>query len=433
MRRTAALLMVPASLLLAASPAFADEAETKPAETGVVEPAYEGDVSVNFSRAVVDGKDAYRIPRDVPVTLVLDVYNPNEDAVTDILIDLDNRPDEIRWTKGKASIDRLDGFASAQVEVEIIILSRVDCLDDDSAEGTISSSRGSSPAKLWLPVACPGPRLYQSRVEYRGGDGDDVPEAGERLEVWVTYGNWGADPATNVRGTLTIDSEHVRVVEGSAAWPTIPAADPSARAEASSEGTQLTPFIIEIDADAPASDGGCGWDGGPGPVTIGDAPAPSAGGGTSPGAADEPGAADTGTSPGAADEPGTAGDDPATREAPAPMSPEEEERYEQPDPSVAFEGKLHLVTAETEMDDVIGNMYVCMYATDGAKGGAVTADETGQLGAPEAGGLGADTDLTAAGAEDTATSTGSSALVAAFLAGIATAAWFVMRRKLFAR
>lgn len=436
MRRTAALVLIPAALMLTASPAFADEAtETKPVETVVVEPEYRGDLSVNFSKAIVDGRETYRIPRDVPVTLVVDVYNPNEEAVTDVALQFENRDGEIHWPNRNASVDRIDGYGSAQVEVEVLILSRDECVDDDNTTGTITSSRGESKTEMYLPVACPGPRLYQSMIEYKGGDGDGSPEPGERLEMWVTYGNWGADPATEVRGTLTISSEGVRVIEGSATWPTIAAMNSDGVA---GEATQTTPFIIEIAADAPTSDGGCGWDGG-GPVVIDD--------GTSGGGSD--GSTGTGTSSGGSVSSGTvepdttdeaptadqdpAADEPAPPPAEAPVSSEEEERRaqqpeEQADPVATFEGTLKIVAAETTLDDSVGSYSVCMLA-DGASTGGGAVDE-GQLGAPEAA---RDVDLTASGADDNGSSTGSAALVAAFLAGIATAAWFVIRRRVLTR
>jgi hypothetical protein len=445
MRRTPVLLFTIGAMLTTGGPAFADEqtVEKREAETGIsVEPAYAGDIYVNFSKAVLDGEDLTRIPRDVPVTLVIDVYNSSEDPATDIALVFDNRGDEIRWPNRNATIDRLDGFANTQVEVEILIPASAECIDDDAATGTITSSLGETQTKLWLPVACPGPRLYQSRIEWRGGDGDQLPEPGERLELWVTYGNWGVDPATNLRGTLTIDAEGVRVVTGTAAWPTVP----PTTSEEPGEATQLTPFIIEIADDAPTTESGCGYIGPP--ETI-DGEPPSDGGG-SDGSTGSGGSAgtDDGTVPAEETEPMPAEDQPTDPDGTVSSEdsvvypdgsgdePAPDGRYAEPQPSepiVSFEGSIHLVSDEMEMDDFIGSYPMCALAEgtgDYAKGGATGGGDDSLTGAPEAG----DVDLAAAAGEDTgSTSTGTAALFAAFLAGIASAAWFVMRRKLLTR
>lgn len=459
MRRLAALC-IPAAILLTAAPASADEA--KPAETGSAEtgssmvapdgkPADMGDVFVNFSGVRVDGETVHRIPRGRVSTLLLEVYNPHEEAVTDVVVTFLNG-DGIAFPTRNAEVARIDGYGSASIEVEVQVAERAECADDGQAPVTTSSSRGSSETVMWLPIACPGPRLYQSQVEFLGGDGDGIPEPGERLEVWVSYGNWGVDPATNMRGTLTISSEDVTVITGTATWPTIP---PDGGGEGGQATKQLAPFIIQIADDAETVDNGCGGYGGG--VVVEDMPADDGGTGSSGGGSVS---SDGTTTGGGADgstptepqqvEPAPAQDPDAPTSSEADMEAaerearaEDERRAEMPaedpyygepepsDPSVMFDGTLHLEAAEVTMDDYIGSSPVCMLADGvaGSGGNARDLDESG-VGAPES----ADVDLTAAAGADDGTSGGSgtAALAAAFLAGIATTAWFVLRRKVLA-
>lgn len=430
MRRLAAL-MVPAALMLTASPVWADDSvETKPAEPveeGQVDPAYRGDLFVSFNTVKLDGEVLSRVPRGRTSTLVFDVYNSFDDQVTDVTVRFSGA-EGISFPLDEASLRHMDSYGNAQIEVQVRVEETSACADDAEVPFTVSSSRGSSEGTAWLPIACPGPRLYQSMVEYVGGDDDGQPEPGERLEVWVTYGNWGVDPATNVRGTLSIDSEYVTVVTDTATWPDIA---PDGRE--GSPGTKArTPFVIEIAADAPTSDNGCGgYVGGP---VVDD------GGSTGSGSAGSAGGTEpvvTTIQPMPADEPQSDPDAPVssseeTREMPAPMPPDGE--YVEPEPIVVFQGTLHLETAETTQDDFIGSTMVCALA-DGAAGGSVR--DSGAVGAPEApmpGDDGVDLSATATGAKEPAGSRSMTAsLIAAFLAGIATAGWFIARRRVLAR
>jgi hypothetical protein len=78
---------------------------------------------------------------------------------------------------------------------------------------------------------------YIESVRYVGGNGDFVPDPGERLQVFFSLRNTTDKALNSVTGTLVIKDPSVTVVDGTASWPDIA---PGALEEST------TPFVIQI-------------------------------------------------------------------------------------------------------------------------------------------------------------------------------------------
>ncbi|MGZ4210242.1 MAG: hypothetical protein ACXVQX_06555 [Actinomycetota bacterium] len=140
---------------------------------------------------------------------------------------------------------------------------------------TVKPTATAVPEPIPLPAA-----LTAEVMRYVGGDGDNVPEPGERLQVFLALRNMGDKPATDITGTLQIASgslvggrRALTVIDGSSSWPDIPA---GGAAESS------TPFVIQI-ADSAAREKEC--PGLPTPLPRGSSEPGAAGGSTGSGTA----------------------------------------------------------------------------------------------------------------------------------------------------
>lgn len=354
MRR--ALFIIPLLPLFIGSAAFADQAdgtdESRPSE---VRPITEPEGQPWASAGEIDR----RIARDTETTVPIVVYNSGSTPLAGVTVSLTEANSPVRFVRGTANIGDVAGGGEGRGTISIVVESSKDCSEELVLDGSIAWTGGTAETSIGLSVLCPGPRLYQSSVRYTGGDEDGVPERGERLSVWVTYGNNGADPATNISGRLAIATEGVTVITGEASWPNIPAGGAS---------ESLTPFVVEFSNDAPL-DAGCSWDGGTSdPVMIdgGDATTSSDGTDTpAPPPVEDSGAGTSsdgnpGSEPGSPPESGQVDpEEPATEPDRASDQPIEPHKGTPPEPSVAFEGSLTITTAETKVDDFLGSMMMC--------------------------------------------------------------------------
>jgi hypothetical protein len=94
------------------------------------------------------------------------------------------------------------------------------------------------------PVAVSPQAPYIESVRYAGGNGDFIPDPGERLQVFFSLRNTTDKALSSVTGTLAIKDPNVTVVDGTASWPDIA---PGALKEST------TPFVIQIADEAKRS------------------------------------------------------------------------------------------------------------------------------------------------------------------------------------
>lgn len=85
------------------------------------------------------------------------------------------------------------------------------------------------------------PWLSGSELTDELGDGDNIPEAGETIDMVVTVANYGGAAVTDVTMDLTIDDASLTVIDGSTTIGTINAND--------SAGNTSDPFSFSIPAD----------------------------------------------------------------------------------------------------------------------------------------------------------------------------------------
>jgi hypothetical protein len=152
-----------------------------------------------------------------------------------------------------------------------------------------------------------GVLLVLAEARFSGGDGDGVPEPGERLLLSVVLANVGDRPARDVRGTVTVSGEGVGPVRAAVAWGDIPPGESRASSEA---------IAVSIPRDPPRATA-CGAD-------------PGSGG---PGSAVGAGAA----------EPQVSGHPPALRDGDAPASP----GGGRPVPTVVVTASPEVVSSDT--------------------------------------------------------------------------------------
>lgn len=106
------------------------------------------------------------------------------------------------------------------------------------AAPAMAQEDGTEPARI---------SLYVNGWEFVGGDGDGVPEPGERLDLFVMLATDG-DPITGATAVLKSLGDNVRVIEGSASWGAI----------APGEGARnLTPFVIKVTEGASTQEPDC--------------------------------------------------------------------------------------------------------------------------------------------------------------------------------
>jgi hypothetical protein len=408
--RLAVLGLTAALLSLGAVPAFGQAVEPVPPDKVIG--LYVSEVVLRAG-----GKAVEAAPASETVTAKLTVANQGKEDAKNARLKVGAAPDGVKIVDGTASLGDIPAGGTATGTVSFEIAADT-CPDGLGIDATIDSSLGESPASFGVPTDCPGPRLYTESVRYTGGDGDQIPEPGEDLKMFVTLRNSGHDPATGVRATLSIDSANfkdVRVTDASANWPDIAGGDAAestsafgisisdtAKREVSCGGMTVDPGVRPSGAaDEPvSSDGSAGasGSGGSGTATLVAGTASAA-----PGAGSEPGSAppSDGTTP--PDGTGT------IEPAPAPAEPTPTDQ----DP-VAFEGALKIEASGKTFDMYAGSTVVCAYSSGMKGGGAVPP------GAMEKGAR----DLASAstGAKTPAGRTGPIAVAAVLLAAVASVA-----------
>jgi hypothetical protein len=93
-----------------------------------------------------------------------------------------------------------------------------------------------------FPTTGPGAILALATTVFddtTGGDGDDVPEPGETVNVTLTLKNSGRATATGVTATLSTTTEGVTLLQATSLYPDIPAGGSAA---------DITPFSFSVDS-----------------------------------------------------------------------------------------------------------------------------------------------------------------------------------------
>jgi uncharacterized membrane protein YgcG len=408
-RRRVVSTLIPALLwaFAAAAPALAQEQPPTQVDPASPAPAPGQLVEVSGVALAAGGKPVEAAPPGVTVTLTLTLRNGGTDPLTNVKATLADPQDGVHLIDKQATFGSMapgataDGAFSFSIEAD-------KCTDFLGFGGEATYDGGSTPIKVGVPAACPGPRLGVQGAEFEGGDGDGVPEPGETLKMFILLGNDGNDPATNVHATVTVAGDGVSAAPTSVSWPDI-AAHSSARS--------ITPVVVTIASDAPTQKG---CPGGGGPVPVADATAPpdqavssdgttssggsSGGGGSSstgtgsssfagstPGS--EPGSPGTGEpvivdpvppnasvkpAPDASTEPGGGG---SVEPQPFPVPPAgtPEPQPAQQDPSALVSGKLSVDATGYHVDLEYSNQVFCALE-GGAKDGAVAPQYASRTG-----------------------------------------------------
>ncbi len=448
MKRFMSTTMLVTALVLSAVPAWAQEKDL-PAESGVApgsEPVPPEEMRGLFTETIeltVAGRsvDAAPVGQEFKAKIVL--RNAGEDPTKNVVMTLVSPGDNVNIIDGTASFGDIDGQATASGSYTLSVAEK-DCVDFLGMEAKITYTGGDTVTKVGFPVECPGARLFQEGVRYVGGDGDQVPEPGERLQVFVMLRNHGRDAAKDAVGTLTMTSGEVTVVDGSASWPAIAAKDAAENttafvidiADGAKTAEPCQPFdggVIVDDRgdDAVSSDGTVSSDGNVssgGGGSSGSGSTPSSGSDAPTMVAPVPpaegegaeGSEGTTTEEMKPEETTTDGTEPGTIEPdrdpdgsdPEPRPIEPGPGSEEYDPPVPFDARLIVKTADQEFDASFGSGIYCALA-DYASGSRDTDDK----GAPAA--------LDSAertGAASQGTSSGAAALAAVVLAMVASLA-----------
>jgi len=357
----------------AAAPAAAQE------DRDGTEPIYYASIQVTDVALEVEGERVRLAPVDRSFDVIATLSNTSEDRARDVVVTIEKQGEGSSVSPDRRAVGDIPAGGTVEVGFQLEIASG-SCHEFYGLFALISSSLGDEGATLDVPLDCPGPYLYATNVIYRGGDGDDLPEPGERLEIIVELINEGRDLATDVTGKLRIDNEYVTVVEPTASWPDIPSGQ-SAR--------NSSPFVIRIAEDAPRSPGCEPF--ARGDVVDGDAVVSSDGNtvNIAPLSADDPAQGDgsSGSEPGTGSDgttdsppdavepvdPGTETetivveegtiepepvdeDEPVKEEPPASEPIEEEPSTEGP---VGFEGELKVQASGSEQDLFVGSGLYC--------------------------------------------------------------------------
>lgn len=353
-----------ALISLSVAPAWAQETRppqdgggggsSEPGSPGVIEPDMRQTLSIGEITLSVNGKAVDAAPAGSDVRAKISVTNAGEQTAKDVALKVEADGETARIIDGTASLGDIAAGDTAIAQITFEPAEKP-CNDFVGFVATFTSSLGTEQTKLGVSVLCPGPRLYVSDVKYSGGNGDNIPDPGEKLDVFVTLQNSGRDAATGVRATITIDSADVKVVTGEATWPDIAPADSSA---------STTPFVITIADDAKRSEGCDGI--GPGVRPIGS---------PEPVQSDEPVSSDAGSS---SSSDGTVSSDTPTMIAPVPPGGDGSTTEPVPPPAegsvppeknpVGFEAQMKLTASGDTTDSAFGTMMVCMYA-ETARGG----------------------------------------------------------------
>jgi hypothetical protein len=359
------------------------------------------------------------------------VRNTGTETLRDVQLTLSAGPDGVKVTDADAGIGDLPGGESADGRFAFIVESS-GCFEFVGLGGEATYDGGSSPLKVAIPAACPGPRLSLRDVTFAGGDGDGIPEPGETLRVSFELVNQGRDVARNVRASVKISGDGLTATGTDLQWPDIEpngsarntqplilSVSPDAKTQESCENLpQPLPFPVEDPAvavdggplppdTAVSSDGnvssGTGSSGAPGIE-------PSGGGSDQSGGQSVPGSTGSGGSTGNGTEPGTIEPDPVPPEKSAEPGPRPIEPAPEPEPApdqpVQMQALLTISADDHENAAEWTNQTFC----------------TMELGAPT------DAALAARGASDEAAATGGAALPVSAALGISAMAVIAHRR-----
>jgi hypothetical protein len=204
-------------LLLTVAPALAQDTPTQK-EPSRPEPLLAGIVQITDVVLSVDGKRVDAAPPGVPVVAALGVQNGGADRITNVRITVaPPAEDEARLTRSESPVGDLDPGEVGRAEIALVVRPER-CNEFIGLGGDATFDGGSSPIKIAVPVACPGPRLWLENVEFEGGDGDGVPEPGETLRMFATVRNDGRDPATGVRARVTMRGDGITATGTNLAW-----------------------------------------------------------------------------------------------------------------------------------------------------------------------------------------------------------------------
>ena len=220
-------------------------AQDRPNDSGSTEPGVDPiateSVDVERTTLAVDGKTVDAVPPGELVAVTLTIRNNLTEGARNVRVHLEQPPDRVRVTDANAMAGDIAPGDTATATVGIVV-DADECTDFVGLGGEITYDGGTSPLKVGIPVACPGPRLSLENVVFSGGDGDGVPEPGETVRAVVVLRNDGRDPATGVRARVTMTGEDVTAQNDHLAWPDIA---PRASARSSS------PLTLVIGDDAP--------------------------------------------------------------------------------------------------------------------------------------------------------------------------------------
>lgn len=220
-------------------------------------PAPSGTVDVEKIVLRVNDKVVESAPPGVTVEVTIGLKNFSSKDATNVKLHLDasqgGRITDADATYGDiAAGDGADGVFS-------LVIDRDPCPEFYGIGGELSFDGGTSPVKVAIATACPGPRLSIQEVRFTGGDGDGIPEPGETVRAFVILRNDGHDAATNVRATVKVSGKGVTSTTDTLAWPDIA---PGA-SEKSTAG-----LVVTISDDAPQQEGCPPLPGGGGGVVI---------------------------------------------------------------------------------------------------------------------------------------------------------------------
>jgi len=264
--RKAGVLLTAGLLVLAGGAARAQET---PADGGSSSapgsaPVASGTLEVEKVTLSVDGKTVEAAPPGVEVVAVIRLHNFSSEAARNVKAHVEP-PQNARLVDADATYGDIAAGAGADGTFRLVV-SGDPCPDFVGLGGEITYDGGTTPLKIGIATACPGPRLSIQDVRFEGGDGDGVPEPGETLRAFVIVRNDGRDAATNVRATsVTVTGKGVSSTTDGVTWPDI--------APGGSEASTNS-LVVTIADDAPRQEGCPPFSG------SGVAEVPPAGGGT---------------------------------------------------------------------------------------------------------------------------------------------------------
>lgn len=197
-------------------------------------------IGVEEVSLTVDGRTVDAAPPGDAVSVIVTIRNNRSEIARDVSARVDDPPAGVRVTDASAPVGDIAAGGTGEGTFGIVV-EHDDCQDFVGLGGEIVYAGGTAPLKIAIPVACPGPRLALDNVVFSGGDGDGVPEPGETVRATVILRNDGRHPARAVRARVTVTSEGVTTSNRDLAWADI-APNASARS--------LSPLTLAIADDA---------------------------------------------------------------------------------------------------------------------------------------------------------------------------------------